>query len=97
LALLSLGLLLGIVGLNYRLFAFLARERHWLFAAYVLPLHIGYYLTSVVAFAFGIVIYWLSPADLVVGPSAVQSRKLLSQDEDGSMTHPVVLAESVLE
>lgn len=47
-----LGGFAAIVGLNFRLYLFFARERHPLFALFVLPLHVCYFLYS--GFAFGI-------------------------------------------
>jgi GT2 family glycosyltransferase len=46
-------LLLGIVAINRRFYAFFARERGPLFAARVVPLHVLYYLYSGVALAIG--------------------------------------------
>jgi glycosyltransferase involved in cell wall biosynthesis len=47
-------LLLGIVAVNRRFYAFFARERGLLFAARVAPLHVLYYLYSGVALAIGV-------------------------------------------
>lgn len=51
LVLIPLGLLAGIVVLNWRFYAFLARARHPLFAALAVPLHILYYLYSIAGLA----------------------------------------------
>ena len=48
-------LLLAIVGINRRFYAFFARERGLLFALRVVPLHVLYYLYSGVALAIGTV------------------------------------------
>jgi len=47
-------LLSGIVAINRRFYAFFARERGFLFAARVVPLHVFYYLYSGVALAIGV-------------------------------------------
>jgi hypothetical protein len=57
-ALLAFGMLLGILVLNWRFYAFLARERHPLFAALAVPLHIFYYLYSGAAFALGVGLHY---------------------------------------
>jgi glycosyltransferase involved in cell wall biosynthesis len=55
--LLGLPLVAGIVLLNFRFYAFLVKERHVLFAALVVPLHVFYYLYSVLAFGLGCWLY----------------------------------------
>lgn len=47
-----------IIILNYRLYAFFAREKYLLFAALVVPLHIFYYIYSSLSFIAGILIYF---------------------------------------
>jgi GT2 family glycosyltransferase len=54
-ALLALGLSLAVVLINFRFYAFFARERHPLFAVLVLPLHLLYYCYSGAALGLGIV------------------------------------------
>jgi glycosyltransferase involved in cell wall biosynthesis len=50
---LALAFLVGIVLFNFRFYAFFARERHPLFAALVVPLHVFYYVYSGVSFVLG--------------------------------------------
>jgi hypothetical protein len=52
-ALAATGLLLAVVGINARFYAFFARERHPLFVAVVLPLHLFYYCYSGVGLVVG--------------------------------------------
>jgi glycosyltransferase involved in cell wall biosynthesis len=52
--LVAAGLLLAIVAINRRFYAFFARERGAWFAARVVPLHVLYYLYSGVALAIGV-------------------------------------------
>ncbi len=52
-----LALLLGIVLINLRFYRFFAQERHPLFAAVVVPLHVLYYVYCGAAFATGIWLY----------------------------------------
>jgi GT2 family glycosyltransferase len=65
-SLLPFGLLGGIILLNYRLYLFLARERHPLFAAFAIPLHVGYYLYSGVGLVVGIGTYYWKLSKLAV-------------------------------
>jgi len=53
----ALAMLLAIVAINRRFYAFFARERGPVFAALVLPLHLLYYLYSGVALALGVARY----------------------------------------
>jgi glycosyltransferase involved in cell wall biosynthesis len=55
--LIPLGLLTGILLLNWRFYAFLARTRHPLFAALAVPLQIFYYLYSSATFCFAAVLH----------------------------------------
>jgi glycosyltransferase involved in cell wall biosynthesis len=50
----ALALLLGIVCLNMRFYAFFVRQRGLIFAVRVVPLHLLYYVYSVAAFAIGV-------------------------------------------
>jgi glycosyltransferase involved in cell wall biosynthesis len=59
-SLVPLLLLLGIIVLNYRLYAFFAREKHWLFAALAVPLQVLYFLYSGMGLAVGVGSYWWS-------------------------------------
>lgn len=52
--LVGLACLLGIILFNYRFYVFFARQRHPLFAALVVPLHIMYFLYSGAAFGLGV-------------------------------------------
>lgn len=54
--LVALALLLGIVLINLRFYRFFARERHPLFAAVVVPLHVLYYVYCGASFGLGL---WL--------------------------------------
>ncbi len=56
-AVIALSLILVIVLLNQKLYAFFAREKRPLFAALVVPLHLCYYLYSCASFATGIVFH----------------------------------------
>ena len=55
--LVMLALLLGIVLINLRFYLFFARERHPLFAALVVPVHVLYYIYSGAAFAIGVALH----------------------------------------
>jgi glycosyltransferase involved in cell wall biosynthesis len=58
--LLGLPLIAGIILLNYRFYAFLAKERHIPFAILVVPMHVFYYLYSGLAFCLGFCLFlWL--------------------------------------
>jgi glycosyltransferase involved in cell wall biosynthesis len=57
--LIPLGLLLGILVLNWRFYVFLARSRHPLFAALAFPLQILYYLYSLATFCLAVVVHLL--------------------------------------
>lgn len=57
LVLIPLGLLAGIVVLNWRFYSFLARARHPLFAAFAVPLHILYYLYSIAGLTLACVLH----------------------------------------
>lgn len=59
LVLIPIGLLLGIILLNWRFYAFLARTKHPLFAALAVPLQILHYVYSVGTFACASVLHWL--------------------------------------
>jgi hypothetical protein len=50
----ALALLLGIVCLNTRFYAFFVRQRGLIFAVRVVPLHLLYYVYSIAAFAIGV-------------------------------------------
>jgi glycosyltransferase involved in cell wall biosynthesis len=56
-ALVPLGCLLGVFALNWRFYVFFARERHPLFAALALPLHIFYYIYSGAAFGMAVTLF----------------------------------------
>lgn len=56
-SLVALALLLGIVLINLRFYRFFAQERHPLFAAVVVPLHVLYYVYCGAAFAAGVWLY----------------------------------------
>ncbi|RMF58471.1 MAG: glycosyltransferase [Calditrichaeota bacterium] len=54
-------LTITIILLNYRLYLFFAKEKYWLFAILVIPLHIFYYIYSSLSFVSGILLYlWKS-------------------------------------
>lgn len=55
--LMALALLLGIVFVNLRFYAFFVRERSFTFAVRVVPLHVLYYVYSVAAFILGAGLY----------------------------------------
>jgi hypothetical protein len=55
-ALVALAMLLAIILMNYKFYAFFARERQPLFAALVVPLHVIYYLYCSLSFATGVAI-----------------------------------------
>lgn len=52
--------LLGVIGINWPFYAFLARVKQPLFAVLVLPAHVLYYLYSSVAFVIGAAQFYLS-------------------------------------
>jgi len=56
-SLLPAGLVLAIVAINLPFYAFFARERHPLFALFVIPLHVLYYLYSGAALVLGTGLY----------------------------------------
>jgi hypothetical protein len=56
-ALVPLALFLGICFINRRFYGFLARQRRPLFALFVVPLHMLYFLYSSGAFALGVSLY----------------------------------------
>jgi GT2 family glycosyltransferase len=51
------GMLVGIIVLNYRLYLYFAQQHHWLFAAFVVPLHVFYYLYCGAGLLLGIATY----------------------------------------
>jgi cellulose synthase/poly-beta-1,6-N-acetylglucosamine synthase-like glycosyltransferase len=55
--LLPLALIVGIVAINFRFYAFFLRKRHLLLICLVIPLHLLYYLYSGLAFAFGLALH----------------------------------------
>ncbi len=57
-AAIPLALLIGIVALNWRFYLFFARTRGVLFAAVVLPLHVGYYLYSAATFVAALFLHF---------------------------------------
>ncbi len=57
-AVVALSLILVIILLNHKLYAFFAREKRPLFAALVVPLHLCYYLYSSASLATGIVFHF---------------------------------------
>ena len=57
-ALVAFSLLLSIVLLNYKFYAFFAREKQPLFAVLVVPLHLCYYLYSGVSLVTGTVLHF---------------------------------------
>jgi GT2 family glycosyltransferase len=60
-----------VLALNWRLYAFLARQRGVLFAFSVVPLHLFYFLYSVVAFVVGAAIHvWTNRAEAVAGKTS---------------------------
>jgi glycosyltransferase involved in cell wall biosynthesis len=60
--LLPLALIVGIIAINFRFYAFFLRERHLLLISLLLPLHLLYYLYSGLAFALGVMLHlWKSP------------------------------------
>jgi GT2 family glycosyltransferase len=62
LMLIPLGLLAGILVLNWRFYAFLAHTRHPLFAALAVPLQILYYLYSTATFGAAVVLHLVQGA-----------------------------------
>ena len=59
-ALVALGLILAVVSINFRFYAFFARERGALFAIVVLPIHLFYYFYSGLALGLGVVRHFAS-------------------------------------
>lgn len=57
-ALAPIGLMAGIVALNFQFYQFFAREKQPLFAVLVFPLHVLYYLYSGAGFAVGTARHW---------------------------------------
>lgn len=56
-AIMAMILLMAIIFMNYKFYAFFAREKQPLFVALVIPLHVFYYLYSLVSFTTGIVLH----------------------------------------
>ena len=70
--LLPLALIVGIVAINFRFYAFFLRKRHILLICLVIPLHLLYYLYSGLAFASGITLHlWKSAKRRCAKPADV--------------------------